>query len=117
MGQSPPVVLALIIPFTTGWMGGNHFTAVPTAPYGVVLLMAAFAYLLLQQTIIRATRKGLGSEESDRARLEGQTINCLVCRSNCYSVSFLMDSPGDPRDRRTDMTGSGPPYRKAAHRG
>jgi len=42
-----------LFPFTTGWMGENHFTAVPTAVYGVVLLMAAIAYLLLQQAIIR----------------------------------------------------------------
>jgi uncharacterized membrane protein len=43
-----------LFPFTTGWMGENHFTAVPTALYGGVLLMAAIAYLALQQTIIRA---------------------------------------------------------------
>ncbi|HST12275.1 MAG TPA: TMEM175 family protein [Terriglobales bacterium] len=42
-----------LFPFTTGWMGENHFTAVPTALYGVVLLMAALAYYLLQQAIIR----------------------------------------------------------------
>jgi uncharacterized membrane protein len=43
-----------LFPFTTGWMGENHFTAVPTALYGLVLLMAAIAYVLLQQAIIRA---------------------------------------------------------------
>ena len=43
-----------LFPFTTGWMGENHFTAMPTVLYGVVLLMAAIAYVLLQQTIIRA---------------------------------------------------------------
>ena len=43
-----------LFPFTTGWMGENHFTAVPSALYGVVLLMAAIAYYLLQQAIIRA---------------------------------------------------------------
>jgi uncharacterized membrane protein len=43
-----------LFPFTTGWMGENHFTAIPTALYGVVLLMAAIAYLVLQQTIVRA---------------------------------------------------------------
>src|SRR6266513_1102297 len=43
-----------LFPFTTGWMGENHFTAVPTALYGLVLLMAAIAYYLLQQAIIRA---------------------------------------------------------------
>ena len=35
-------------------MGENHFTTVPTALYGVVLLLAAIAYLALQQTIIRS---------------------------------------------------------------
>ena len=43
-----------LFPFTTGWMGENHFTAVPTALYGVVLLMAAIAYYVLEQAIIRA---------------------------------------------------------------
>jgi uncharacterized membrane protein len=46
-----------LFPFATGWMGQNHFTAVPTALYGVVLLMAAIAYCLLQQIIIRAQGK------------------------------------------------------------
>jgi uncharacterized membrane protein len=43
-----------LFPFTTGWMGENHFTALPTVLYGVVLLMAAIAYYLLQQAIIHA---------------------------------------------------------------
>ena len=41
-----------LIPFTTGWMGENHFATTPTTLYGVVLLMAAIAYLILQQVII-----------------------------------------------------------------
>ncbi len=43
-----------LLPFATGWMGENHFAAAPTVLYGVVLLMAATAYYLLEQTIIRA---------------------------------------------------------------
>ena len=35
-----------------------HFTAVPTALYGIVLLMAAIAYHLLQQAIIRTQGEG-----------------------------------------------------------
>jgi uncharacterized membrane protein len=42
-----------LFPFATGWMGENYFTAVPTALYGVVLLMAAIAYYVLEQAIIR----------------------------------------------------------------
>jgi uncharacterized membrane protein len=41
-----------LFPFVTGWMGENHFAAMPTALYGVVLLMAAVAYWILQQAII-----------------------------------------------------------------
>ena len=41
-----------LFPFATGWMGENHFAAAPSAAYGVVLLMAAVAYWLLQQIII-----------------------------------------------------------------
>src|SRR5215204_2203908 len=43
-----------LFPFATGWMGENHFSALPTVGYGLVLLMAAIAYYILQQTIIRA---------------------------------------------------------------
>ena len=41
-----------LFPFATGWMGENHFAAMPSALYGVVLLMAAIAYWMLQQTLI-----------------------------------------------------------------
>jgi uncharacterized membrane protein len=41
-----------LFPFVTGWMGENYFASSPTARYGVVLFMAAFAYWLLQRTII-----------------------------------------------------------------
>jgi uncharacterized membrane protein len=41
-----------LFPFATGWMGENHLSATPTAAYGFVLLMAAIAYWILQQTII-----------------------------------------------------------------
>src|SRR5262245_8435919 len=42
-----------LVPFVTAWMGENHFAPVPTAVYGVVLLMAAIAYTILQAAIIR----------------------------------------------------------------
>lgn len=43
-----------LVPFTTGWMGENHFAPAPTALYGLVLLMAAVAYGILQRLIIAA---------------------------------------------------------------
>ena len=41
-----------LFPYVTGWMGENHFAAAPSALYGGVLLAAAIAYFILQQTII-----------------------------------------------------------------
>jgi uncharacterized membrane protein len=43
-----------LVPFVTAWMGENHLAAAPTALYGVVLLMAAIAYLILQRLILRS---------------------------------------------------------------
>ncbi len=42
-----------LVPFVTGWMGENHFAAIPVALYGVVLLMAAIAYFILQRMILK----------------------------------------------------------------
>jgi uncharacterized membrane protein len=42
-----------LIPFVTGWMGENNFAALPTALYGIVLLMAAMAYWILQMCILK----------------------------------------------------------------
>ncbi|HEX9626476.1 MAG TPA: TMEM175 family protein [Acidiferrobacterales bacterium] len=47
-----------LIPFTTGWMGENHFATLPVAAYGLVLLMAAIAYWILQQRIIASQGEG-----------------------------------------------------------
>ena len=41
-----------LFPFVTAWMSENHFSAVPTALYGGVLLMAAVAWPLLARTLI-----------------------------------------------------------------
>ena len=41
-----------LFPFATAWMGQNHLAPVPTAAYGIILLMAAIAYWILQTAII-----------------------------------------------------------------
>jgi uncharacterized membrane protein len=47
-----------LVPFTTGWMGENHFASTPSALYGLVLLMAAIAYWILQRRIIASQGPG-----------------------------------------------------------
>jgi uncharacterized membrane protein len=57
-----------LIPFTTGWMGENHFGSLPSALYGFVLLMSAIAYWVLQRSIIASEgdasvlKKAIGSD-------------------------------------------------------
>jgi uncharacterized membrane protein len=42
-----------LMPFTTGWMGENHFSSLPVAVYSFDLLMCAISYTLLQKEIIK----------------------------------------------------------------
>ncbi|HEY5280478.1 MAG TPA: TMEM175 family protein, partial [Pseudolabrys sp.] len=41
-----------LVPAATGWLGRNFLAPLPTAVYGVTLLMPAIAYVLLQMAII-----------------------------------------------------------------
>jgi TMEM175 potassium channel family protein len=47
-----------LIPFTTAWLGENHFARVPAAAYGIVLLAAALAFFTLEKLIIRDQGEG-----------------------------------------------------------
>jgi uncharacterized membrane protein len=57
-----------LVPFVTAWMGENHFAPLPCAVYGVVMLLAAIAYYILQQVIIASQgpdsvlKKAVGSD-------------------------------------------------------
>jgi uncharacterized membrane protein len=50
-----------LVPFVTSWMSEHRFPPVPTAVYGMVLLAAAIAFLILQRSLLRA--------EGDRSQL------------------------------------------------
>ena len=61
-----------LMPFATGWMGENHFTPLPTALYGVVLLMAAIAYWILQRRIIALQGRDSVLQEAVGRDLKGK---------------------------------------------
>jgi uncharacterized membrane protein len=69
-----------LIPFVTGWMGENHFAAAPMALYGIVLLMAAIAYTILQTMIVVAEgdesllRVAVGRDVKGKLSLAGYSI-------------------------------------------
>jgi uncharacterized membrane protein len=41
-----------LVPFTTAWMGENHYAPLPVAVYGVMLLLAGVAYFVLTKRLI-----------------------------------------------------------------
>lgn len=73
-----------LFPFVTGWMGENHFTPVPTALYGVVMLLSAIAYYILQSIILRQAGPG-----SKLARSIGRDFKGKISPA-CYVVAILL---------------------------
>jgi uncharacterized membrane protein len=61
-----------LIPFFTGWLGENHDATWPTAMYGVVLLMAAIAYFILQSLIVAHHGKDSKLAEAIGSDLKGK---------------------------------------------
>jgi uncharacterized membrane protein len=106
-----------LIPFTTAWMGENHFTSAPSALYGSVLLMAGVAYLILQQLIIAAQgtqsllKTAIGSDWKGKASpfLYALAIICSfwspVTSQAIYALVALLWLIPDRRIERT-LTGT-----------
>ena len=61
-----------LIPFTTGWMGENHFEPLPTAIYGVNLLAASIAYYTLQSVIVADDEANANLEAAIGSDLKGK---------------------------------------------
>ena len=64
-----------LIPFVTGWMGENDFAALPVALYGIVQLLAGFAFFILAQSLVAthgrdsALAKAIGRDFKGKASL------------------------------------------------
>ena len=76
-----------LIPFVTGWMGENHFAALPTAFYGIVLLMAAMAFLVLQRAIIAEHGRDSLLAKALGADFKGKLS--VLCYAAAIGLSFV----------------------------
>ena len=82
-----------LLPFVTGWMGENHFAALPTAVYGVVLLLAAISYTILQGTII-----GVQGHHTRLAAAVGRDIKgkaSLLLYAIAIPMAFVQEAISD----------------------
>lgn len=68
-----------LFPFATAWMGENHFGSNPTVAYGIVLLMAAVAYFVLQNAIIAAEGPNSVLKQALGGDWKGKASPLLYC--------------------------------------
>src|SRR3954464_5531884 len=83
-----------LFPFVTDWMGESHWSALPTAAYGAVLFMAAIAYWILQQTIIRQEGSGSVLKRAVGSDLKGKLSPVFYIAGIFVSFSHPLVSVG-----------------------
>lgn len=100
-----------LIPFVTGWMGENHFAAIPVALYGVVLLFASIAYFLLSRTLIAYHGKdaalaiALGRDIKGKVSVVAHLVAILLAFINSWfacALYFLIAAMWLVPDRRIE---------------
>jgi TMEM175 potassium channel family protein len=84
-----------LTPFVTGWMGENSFAALPVALYGIILLMAAFAYFLLSRALVArhgahsALAMAVGHDFKERVSIALYVLAILVAFAEPMAACFL----------------------------
>ena len=105
-----------LIPFVTGWMGDNGFRPVPTAIYGVVLLLASIAYLHSRARDRGRGRGVVGAGGRHRQRHEGANLHTAVRARDSTLLRRLLARARDLHLRGAHVAGPRPPNRIAAAR-
>ena len=77
-----------LVPFATEWVGDTHSAPLPTALYGVLLLMAAISYTILQVAIIR--RQGEGSRLKAAVGADRKGKASMVLYATAIGVAFYV---------------------------
>lgn len=102
-----------LVPFTTAWMGQNHFTAWPVALYGIVLLLAGVAYFILTKRLLAlhgsdsALARSVGSDRKGKisiviyaAAIPLAFVEPWIAGAGYVIVAIMWLVP-DPRIERT----------------
>jgi len=75
-----------LIPFVTGWVGENQFTALPLALYGLVLLMCGLAYYLLARALVASHGKDSALAKAIGSDVKG--IISVICYATAIPAAF-----------------------------
>ncbi len=76
-----------LLPFTTGWMGENHFALWPVVVYGVDLLACGLSYFLLTKQILR--KEGPHSALAKALGRDKKGIIALLCYILAIALAFV----------------------------
>lgn len=76
-----------LVPFTTGWMGENHFSQASIALYGFILLMSGISFVMLQTCIIISQGKDSLLKKAVGKDLKGKASAVLY--SSAIVCSFF----------------------------
>ncbi|MDN4574497.1 hypothetical protein DBB29_17960 [Pandoraea cepalis] len=79
-----------LVPFVTHWLGENHFTAWPTALYGVVLFMAAVAYYLLTRALLAVHGAGGNAKLAAAVGRDVKGKLSVVAYALAIGLAFVM---------------------------
>ena len=102
-----------LIPFVTGWMGQNHFTPIPTAAYGIVMLFAGIAYYILAHTLMAAQGPDSRLARAIGRDRKGQAVGRAVGDRDWACVRQSVDGGCDLCGRRADVARAGQANRTA----
>ena len=81
-----------LVPFVTGWMGENHFAALPTAMYGGVLLMSGVAFLILEGRLLRAGNPRLAAAVGNDLKGKASAVLYLVAIPLAFVHQLIADA-------------------------
>lgn len=76
-----------LVPFITAWLGENHLAPWPVALYGIVLLLAGFAYYILAKVLIAA--QGSHSMLAEALGWDKKTVLSLAIYAASIPLSFV----------------------------
>jgi uncharacterized membrane protein len=81
-----------LVPFVTGWMGENHFAALPTAMYGGVLLMSGIAFLIFQARLLHAGNPRLAAAVGRDVKGKASAVLYLVAIPLAFVHQLIADA-------------------------
>jgi uncharacterized membrane protein len=102
-----------LVPFTTAWMGENHFDSWPTAVYGIVLLSAGVTYFILTRALVNLHGQGSTLATSIGRDRKGKTSIAIYAAAIplaftkpwiagiCYVIVAIIWLLPDPRIEKT----------------